>query len=1021
VVDLPIPDQPDVTAQAPTPRVSGFQYARSGSFLAAGLDRLSDGLEAVAVHAAKDQAVTDLQSGMVTRDAQGNITVGKPAGMPILGQAGIAYEQAIKAGALAQGDNLAQRDMADLAAQHQGDPQGLLQAGNAYVAGVRARNPGPIGEAMADRASSVLTQHYDGAVARQATVNVENARTAIADARTSAFNTLSSLAQQGVTTGPDWEKAQADYQAAGRQLVANPAFGVSQTLQDANDKADLNLLHGYAIAGNVDRDMKGPGGVDQARQNLFDAVHDPKLGLSPSQQAHFMAVGESRIGFVIGQYKADAAANRANLEALTQAAHNPEASAKLTEPVWQAAILKSAAIPGAEDDTKRLLAEHQVWQLQNATRTDSPNQSLVRQGLGPEGAIDASGAASRVGGTTAGFYLSALARGDVQGALRASEGLRTTPYPDVNHLRTGYGSDTVTRADGTVEEVGPDTRITPADAERDLQRRTGIYAQGAAQAIGPAWASMTPGAQAAITSMAYNYGHVPQNVAAAAATGDPAAIAAAIRAHAGDNNGANYARRQAEARAVLGEGTGMSANGTPFTPEQVRQNPFLLSTYVQSITLDPENRYNYAATMIEGATKSVGAGIMPSVDTLASIAQIAQTDPRLAEKAAQLQAAVTARALSDQAINLPPGQGQAYIDMIKDRAQGGSLYQAQVAEQARTFYDKGVEQLKKDPWGTAVAKGWDGGEGAPIGLNFDDQNALAVGLHQRSDLASSIAARTGDNTAPALAPDELPQARGILTSGSLQQRVNLANAIGTLPEDRREATFRALGAGGVEGMAMAAAASLMPTAPDVAQSVMRGQGLLREDAKRWAPEGELGGKSQFQQNLDAALPPTMFSIQDRANPAGAYETIRAMARARYADLAAQSGQSGYSPDRVRQSVADVTGGVVTHNGSSIIAPQRGMDQRGFDRTIAGVTDPMLAGVTSPNGEPVTADYLRNNAQLESIGSGRYFVRLGSDPARPVYAYQGADSEAPTKFVLDLRRVQPAASSGSNTWDNYNYQ
>jgi hypothetical protein len=60
------------------------------------------------------------------------------------------------------------------------------------------------------------------------------------------------------------------------------------------------------------------------------------------------------------------------------------------------------------------------------------------------------------------------------------------------------------------------------------------------------------------------------------------------------------------------------------------------------------------------------------------------------------------------------------------------------------------------------------------------------------------------------------------------------------------------------------------------------------------------------------------------------------------------------------------------------------------------------GVTTLNGQKVGADYLRSSAQLESIGDGRYLLRLGGDPLRPIYAYTGAESDVPQKFVLDLR-------------------
>jgi hypothetical protein len=68
-----------------------------------------------------------------------------------------------------------------------------------------------------------------------------------------------------------------------------------------------------------------------------------------------------------------------------------------------------------------------------------------------------------------------------------------------------------------------------------------------------------------------------------------------------------------------------------------------------------------------------------------------------------------------------------------------------------------------------------------------------------------------------------------------------------------------------------------------------------------------------------------------------------------------------------------------------------------------------AAVTTLSGQPVTADYLfpgnlreSASATLESVGEGRYYVKLGQNALRPIYAYTGANTESPQKFVLDLR-------------------
>lgn len=151
--------------------------------------------------------------------------------------------------------------------------------------------------------------------------------------------------------------------------------------------------------------------------------------------------------------------------------------------------------------------------------------------------------------------------------IRGKEGFRSSPYWDVNHFRVGYGSDTITRADGSVVKTRPGVSISRADAERDLGRRIALQQRGIQNDIGAeTWRSLTPQAQAAMTSVAYNYGSLPRSVANAARTGDPAQIAMAIRGLGSDNGGVNRNRRNHEADIAVGmAGVASSGGGLSFT------------------------------------------------------------------------------------------------------------------------------------------------------------------------------------------------------------------------------------------------------------------------------------------------------------------------------------------------------------------------------------------------------------------------------------------------------------------------
>lgn len=132
--------------------------------------------------------------------------------------------------------------------------------------------------------------------------------------------------------------------------------------------------------------------------------------------------------------------------------------------------------------------------------------------------------------------------------LRDRESFRPTPYWDVNAYRIGFGSDTVTLADGSIQKVVQGMRISVEDANRDLYRRIGEFQDVVKGQIGAdRFNQFSPQGQAALTSIAYNYGSLPERILNAVRTGTNEEIAAAIRGLGGDNGGINRERRNIEA------------------------------------------------------------------------------------------------------------------------------------------------------------------------------------------------------------------------------------------------------------------------------------------------------------------------------------------------------------------------------------------------------------------------------------------------------------------------------------------
>ncbi|MES2034986.1 MAG: hypothetical protein V4466_12485, partial [Pseudomonadota bacterium] len=158
------------------------------------------------------------------------------------------------------------------------------------------------------------------------------------------------------------------------------------------------------------------------------------------------------------------------------------------------------------------------------------------------------------GGLEAGRHLVAGGEAAAAKMIAGFEGFINHGKWDRNAYRAGYGSDTVTDpATGRISRVTPETRVSRAAALFDLNRRVkSEFMPKVARSVGAQWDSFDDETKAALTSVAYNYGHLPRNVRAAARTGDPDAIAAAIRAHEADNGGVNARRRDTEADVVAG-------------------------------------------------------------------------------------------------------------------------------------------------------------------------------------------------------------------------------------------------------------------------------------------------------------------------------------------------------------------------------------------------------------------------------------------------------------------------------------
>lgn len=141
------------------------------------------------------------------------------------------------------------------------------------------------------------------------------------------------------------------------------------------------------------------------------------------------------------------------------------------------------------------------------------------------------------------------------------EQFRPNAYPDwtmrdgkrVNSgYRVGFGSGEVTLDDGSIRKVTEGMTTTMAAATRDLERRIDKFQSGIKDRIGAdRFNSFNADQQAVLTSIAYNYGSLPERIIKAIKDGTTEDIYNAIRGLGSDNSGINRKRRNSEAEQFL--------------------------------------------------------------------------------------------------------------------------------------------------------------------------------------------------------------------------------------------------------------------------------------------------------------------------------------------------------------------------------------------------------------------------------------------------------------------------------------
>lgn len=438
-----------------------------------------------------------------------------------------------------------------------------------------------------------------------------------------------------------------------------------------------------------------------------------------------------------------------------------------------------------------------------------------------------------------------------------------------------------------------------------------------------------------------------------------------------------------------------STRGGPASVSGTRPSvdPEVIKAYRSGVTADAKSLWG---DMKDGISK----GIPPAANEMSLLTRQLSVidDPQFRREVTSYLSGEDAASMFS---TMPPQQATALLDELKvDAGDGATIAQQQIMETAERTAKRVAEAMQNDPIGYGAQRQWTGQVPALDLAAGPDAVGAAFGARQNSINLLEARGMIQPGTS-ALRPQDKAVLNQVMTQGTPGEQAQLFNAMSSnLSTQTYMATMGAL-AGDANSRTTASAGALYQYNPQVAEGVLRGQALLKENPN-FAPKKT----DDNQTSIDEILPPQAFG----AGLEGSRQMLLDSARARYADLSNSVGDTSgeFNQERMTQSINEVTGGMVDFNGQNIIAPKYGMSQGDFDGIVTNLTDDALAGAITSEGQQITARDLRSYGRLRAVGDGRYLLEFGLENAptfamsKPVMADSVTARAGGGAFVLDLR-------------------
>jgi hypothetical protein len=324
---------------------------------------------------------------------------------------------------------------------------------------------------------------------------------------------------------------------------------------------------------------------------------------------------------------------------------------------------------------------------------------------------------------------------------------------------------------------------------------------------------------------------------------------------------------------------------------------------------------------------------------------------------------------------LSPTEQEQYLRGVRTGAKSG--VEAKFVGTLERAHQTAKEWLQKDPLTFAVRQRL---VPPPPPLNLTDPNTLRA----RSKAANVAEERYGRPVSP-LSDDEANQLVTMLEQAPADGKVAVFRSLRAGLEDRQiKSVAGQLGKKGDNVLALSMGLSI--DAPQASSNILRGRDILRDNPKILPSGSDLQAtRDRINQNLGEAY---LHNPEEHAARADAALAIYAQKSWQEKD------QSGVlNSKRLDASVQEATGGLLTigggffRKGSKIQPPKYGMTDDQFKK--------LLDKADYSGAKGLSASDIKRHGILESVGEGRYLIRVG-----PGYV-QGERGP----FVLDLSGVK----------------